>query len=199
MKFVEMLNNLMKDYSEHCLVRKNGTVLLEPGKIPKCRHMLFPPLSEGHIKEFLLDEYKLVFPEGYLEFLRSYNGANLHWERIAMNGFEFAHSMLVLYGLPRTQPFGRPFDMEEPFDIRIEDFDNRHKNIPSNYLKCGSYCRKNEEKENVDIFIDTKTGLVKSFIRNTDTLVGEWDNIDVCLCQLFEEQNNQKIYQETVF
>lgn len=187
MKFIEILNSLMKNYSENCLVRKNGTILLGPGNIPKCRHMLFPPLSEEYIKKFLLDEYNLVFPKDYLEFLLSFNGANLCSERVEINGFEFAHSMLVLFGLPRTQPFGRPFDMEEPFDIRVEDFDNRHKNIPLHYLKCGTYCHKSKEKESIDIFIDTKSGQINSFIRNTDILISKWKNIDECLCQLFEE------------
>lgn len=186
MKFIELLKQLQEEYVDNHIVRKNGTILLAPGEMPKCKHMLFPALEEKLIKEFLIDEYELEFPKEYLEFLKEFNGANLFHEIIKKSKFSFAYPYLVLFGLPRTQPFGRPFDMEEPFDIRIEDFDNRHKNVPSFYLKCGCYCVHGDSRS-IDIFIDTKTGKVSSYYRDTDTIVSVWENIDECLYRLFEE------------
>ena len=136
--YAKRLESLKTEFSGDCITRKNGTLLLCPGKIPKCRHMLFAGLSDKLIKEFLADGYKNKFPEEYRQFLRYTNGANLYTVKVnTSNGLSFAHNLFTLYGLPRTQPFGRPNDMEEPYDIRVEDL-GRHKETPQTWLKFGS-------------------------------------------------------------
>ncbi|MBR3919184.1 MAG: hypothetical protein IKJ59_10675 [Clostridia bacterium] len=187
MEFINLLENMKKDYSNDILIRENKTLLLGLGKTPKCRHMLFAPLMKEHIAEFLVSDYKRTFPTEYIDFLMYSNGANLCAELIEINGFKLAHSMFVLYGLPLTQPLGRPHDMEEPFDIRIEDL-SRHKNIPETWLKCGTYVIENSY-EDIDIFIDTETKIVNSCAKNTDKIISTWNDIDSCFCYLFNLLN----------
>lgn len=158
--FAKRLESLKTEFSGDCVTRKNGTLLLCPGKIPKCRHMLFAGLSDKLIKEFLADGYKNKFPEDYRQFLRYTNGANLYTVRVnTSNGLSFAHNLFTLYGLPRTQPFGRPNDEEEPYDIRVEDL-GRHKETLQTWLKFGSYCIGGNVNVDTQLFIDTESGKV---------------------------------------
>lgn len=60
--YAKRLESLKTEFSGDCITRKNGTLLLCPGKIPKCRHMLFVGLSDKLIKEFLADGYKINSP-----------------------------------------------------------------------------------------------------------------------------------------
>lgn len=78
MRFFEMLDNLKNDYKNDYSVRKNGTILLCPGKIPRSRHMLFKPLCDKHIEEYLIEQYKNNIPKEYMDFLKYSNGANLY-------------------------------------------------------------------------------------------------------------------------
>ena len=128
-------------------IRDNGTILLFPGTIPNYRHMLFKPLDDKLIEEFLISQYVHKFPQSYIEFLKYSNGANLctakMWHNIQKRRIPTACGLFTIYGLPRTQPYGRAPEMEEPFDMRIEDV-GRHDDIPSEWLKCGSYYRNSQ-------------------------------------------------------
>lgn len=185
MLFFDILNKLKKEYAEDCIIRKNKTVLLHPGDIPKSRFMLFEGLDQKTIKEFLIDKYNNLFPKEYIEFLKFSNGANLFTVRLKTKKFNFAHDLFSIYGLPRIEPFDRPFDMEEPFDLRVEDF-ARHKSIPSDWLKCGSYIKDYDFRNGItDIFIDTKTGKIYSCIKNNKDIVDSWDSLDACFVSIY--------------
>ena len=184
--YAKRLESLKTEFSGDCVTRKNGTLLLCPGKIPKCRHMLFAALSDKLIKEFLADGYKNKFPEEYRQFLRYSNGAELFWtRRTTANGVPFAKSMLSFYGLPRTQPFSRPNDEEEPFDLRVEDL-ARHAETPAAWLKCGSYYGDPSSKVLIDIFIDTESGKVYACNKNESAVHNTWDSFDECFCSIFD-------------
>lgn len=139
-RFIQECKKLIETYSEDCIVRKNGTILLSPGKIPNCKHMFHKGLEQEVIDEFLVSEYKNHFPEEYIEFLKFSNGATLYRVKIKTKKFEFGMERLILFGLPLTPPFSRPMDEEEPFDIRIEDL-GRHKLISKKWLKFGCYTK----------------------------------------------------------
>lgn len=183
MEFIKVLEELKKFYSDKTLIRENGTILLEPGNIPKCRHMLFKPLSDEIIDSYLIADYKNEFPIEYKAFLKYSNGANLYYARLKTDKFCIAHPMLVIFGLPLTPPFGRPLDMEEPYDLRVEDL-SRHDDISETWLKCGTYIRANNFKLTYDIFIDTKTKCVISTEKNKNTVIESWESLDQCFCDI---------------
>lgn len=184
--YAKRLESLKTEFSGDCITRKNGTLQLCPGKIPKCRHMLFVGLSDKLIKEFLADGYKNKFPEEYRQFLRYTNGANLYTVKVnTSNGLSFAHNLFTLYGLPRTQPFGRPNDMEEPYDIRVEDL-GRHKETPQTWLKFGSYCIGGNVNVDTQLFIDTESGKVYACNKNESAVLDTWDSFDECFGSIFD-------------
>ena len=112
MKFIHFVENLKKEHAGDTLVRKNGTLILCPGKIPKAKHIIYKGLSSRLIKEELIDQYKNKFPKEYIEFLKYSNGITLFMFKIKINGIEFAGSNLTIYGLPLVPPFSRPQDEE---------------------------------------------------------------------------------------
>ena len=166
MEFFKFITDVKKEYASDCIIRENKTILLVPGKIPKCKYMLFEALSQNLIDDFLVSHFSgITFPEDYIELLKTTNGANLFSVKINSGKFSFANSMLVILGLPRTQPFGRPLDMEEPFDIRVENL-ARHKNIAAHWLKCAIWTQIEDVEKGdnqTDIFIDTVTNKVFFF------------------------------------
>lgn len=184
MLFFDYIETLKEFYKNDVIIRKNGTMLLGIDKIPKCRHMLFNPLTDELITSFLTSEYKGKFPKEYIDFLQYSNGANLYTVKLKTEKFEFAHSMFVIFGLPRTKPFDRPSDMEEPFDLRVEDL-GRNNKIPKTWLKCGTYVKNYDFKIQNDIFIDTETNNVYSCIKNQNKIMDTWDNLDSCFCSIF--------------
>ena len=139
MRFFDILDALKSEYKGNCSIRKNGTLLLCPGKIPRSRHMLFKPLCDEYIQEYLIEQYNNNFPKEYIEFLKYSNGANLHTVKMKTDKIEFASNLFVIFGLPLTPPFGRPKDEEEPYDIRIEDL-GRHKEISKKWLTKRKPC-----------------------------------------------------------
>lgn len=186
MKIIDRIERIKEEYSDDYVVRKNGTLLLGLGKIPNCRHMIFKGLELRNLNEYIISEYKLNFPPEYAEFLQYANGANLAKVKIkSSSGVEFAYNLLSIYGLPLTPPFGRPLDMEEPYDMRVEDL-ARHPNLPKSWLKCGSYIRDNDIHKDVDIFINTEDGRVYACYKNECKIVDEWDCLDECLCNIFD-------------
>lgn len=191
MLFFDYIDMLKQSYRDDVIVRSNGTILLGIDKIPKCRHMLFKPLTDEIITSFLTSEYKGTFPKEYIDFLKYSNGANLYTVKLKTEKFEFAHSMFVIFGLPRTKPFGRPSDMEEPFDVRLEDL-GRHKKIPNTWLKCGTYIKNYDFAIQNDIFIDTETNRVYSCEKNQNEIADEWDDLDSCFCSIFNSLSNSK-------
>ena len=184
MKIIKLLQELRDDYASDFSKRKNGTMLLGPEKVPKCRHMLFAPLSEENINTYLISEYKNEFPREYITFLKKFNGANLYFVKLNAGKISIAHPMIVIFGLPLTAPFGRPLDMEEPYDLRVEDL-ARHVDIPMSWLKCGTYIKDYNFKITHDIFIDTQSKKVFSVEKNKKDVVEEWENMDQCVCDLY--------------
>lgn len=184
--YITRLESIKQQYKDDLIVRKNGTVLYGPGKIPRSKHTLFAGLDDKTMKQFLDNAYKNKFPEEYKEFLRYSNGANLFIVKLnSTEGFSFAHNLFSIYGLPRTPPFGRAMDMEEPFDLRIEDL-ARHKDTPKTWLKCGSYCIDCNVEVDTSIFIDTESGKVFACNKDDPTVLDSWDNFDECFCSIFD-------------
>ena len=197
MKFFKILDNLKEQHDNDKLIRANGTILLHPDRVPRARHMLYKPLDDKLINDYLVSQYIYAFPKEYIEFLKYTNGADLCttriWHNIKNKRIPVAGGLFTIYGLPRTQPFGRPDNMEEPFDMRIEDL-RRHDDIPKNWLACGTYIRDYNFKNNYDIFIDTETGNVYSVVRNTTTIVDSWNSLDDCFCNIyhsFDDMNDE--------
>lgn len=149
--------------------------------------MIFTPLEQEYIDEYLIADYKYTFPPEYIEFLRYANGANLlNVKIIAPKGIEFAGGLLTIFGLPRLPTSVRAQEMEEPFDMRIEGLGN-HLDIPKYWLKCGTYnIRDNDTSKDADIFIDTKDGKVYSCYRKKSEVINQWECLDECLCDLFD-------------
>ncbi|MBE6664900.1 MAG: hypothetical protein E7603_01585 [Ruminococcaceae bacterium] len=189
MKIFSLLDELKKDHSNHTVIRKNGTLLFNPGKIPKAQHILYQPLTSELIDEYLSKAYKNTLPVQYKQFLGYSNGMDLFMFKIFVAKFAFAGSNITIYGLPRTQPFGRPADMEEPFDIRIEDL-RRHANIPDTWLKVGTYRLKYESGGEADMFIDCDSQRVFTTKRDQCGIEEQWDSFDFCLCDLFQRAQN---------
>lgn len=187
MKFADKLRTLKTLNTEKSVQRKNGTVLIEPSDIPKCRHMLFQGLDRLDIEEFLVANYNNMFPQEYIELLQAFNGANLCTVKVCVKAANvcFAESLLTVYGLPRTQPFNRLAECEEPFDVRVEDL-ARNEEIPNSWLKCAAY-DKIPGFIRVDIFIDTSDGKVYACPKNESEILREWNDLDTCLCELFDE------------
>ena len=186
MKIINKIDKLIEEYHKNSIIRNNGTVLLRPGKIPKARHILFKGLTDEEINTYLISEYEHNFPKDYETFLKFYNGVDLFFAKVKKGNVEFATSHLTVYGLPRTKPFGRKLDNEEPFDVRIEDT-SRNVNIPNIWLKFGSYKRTSAFGERVDLFIDTVDGHVYSCNRNDDKIISQWNSFDECLCEIFDQ------------
>ena len=199
MNFFKVLDNLKEKYGNNVCVRENGTILLGPGNIPRSEHMLYAPLTDDLIEEFLVSQYKYTFPKDYIEFLKYSNGADLCIVRMIHNvkkkKIPTASVLFTILGLPRTPPFSRPANMEEPFDLRIEDL-ARHPELPSYWLKCGCYKRNYDFRNLYDIFIDTKSNNVYSCIKNEKEIVDSWDNLDECFCSIFSSfENREKEYE----
>ncbi len=197
MKVFEKIDSLKAIYANDSLVRKNGTILLAPGTIPKAKHILYKPLTQELIDEYLIAEYKNEFPEQYIEFLKYSNGAQLYMNRLGINAkrrkrveqIYIACLGLDINGLPRTPPFGRAKDMEEPFDLRIEDL-RRHNDVPNTWLKVGRYA-KNETGSDVfgkeyDIFIDCVTQETYGCLVDHFVLDQKWPSLDDCLCAVMD-------------
>lgn len=185
MEFFNLLNSLKEKYKDELIIRKNGTILFGQGKIPKTNHMLFKGLKQEYIDEFLIDAYKNKFPEEYIEFLKYSNGADLFWVKLkSVHGFDFASTLFTILGLPLTPPYERASDMEEPFDIRVEDL-ARHENTPKTWLKCGNYYRNYNLHTQTDIFIDTTSGKVYACEKNKCEVLEEWGTLDECFCSIF--------------
>ncbi len=187
------IDALIEENKSDCRIRKNGTVLLGSDKgLPLySRHTLYKPLTDELIETFLIDDYKYNVPEQYITFLKYTNGISLFTTKRKIAGFRIARPTFTIYGIPRTQPYGRAPEMEEPFDIRIEDL-GRHEDIPENWLKCGSYIRDTDFNTTYDIFIDTASNRVYSCIRNDNKIVCDWNNFDSCLCDLFDVLKDTK-------
>lgn len=185
MKFLIYLNALKEQFNGDCSIRKNGTLLLHPGKNPNSKHLLFSPLKNEYIEDYLISDYANEFPEEYIEFLKYSNGAVLYTVMLKTESFQFAHPLFVIFGLPLTSPFSRPIDMEEPFDVRVEDL-ARHKDIPKSWLKCGTYIKDYNFNVTCDIFIDTVTNKVYSCVKNEKDIIDSWNNLDECFCSIFE-------------
>ena len=191
MEFIKKLECLKTEFLKNCVVRKNGTILLEPNIIPNCRHMLFKPITKEYANKYLIKEYKNNFPDEYLHFLFYTNGANLFNVKLNIQSFKIAHPLFVVFGLPLTPPLGRDQDMEEPFDLRIEDL-ARHKDTPETWIKCGTYIKDYNFDVQNDIFIDTTSNHVFSCHKNQKDIIDNWNSLDDCLCDIFDSFSDCK-------
>ncbi len=194
MKIIEFIEKIKNEYIDDCIIRKNGTLLLQPQNTPKCKHMIFKQLQDEHLDEYIAPYFhEIIFPNDYSSFLKKYNGANLFSIKITSGKFSIAHPMLVLLGLPMTKPFNRPLDMEEPFDIRIENL-ARHNSIPKDWIKCAIWT----EIDNIgkgkptDIFVESSTNKVYACTKNDQKIIYEWENLDQCFCHIIKSLETLK-------
>ena len=192
MNILKLIDNLKEEYKDDIIVRKNSTILLGIEKIPKAKHMLFEGLTQDLINDYLVSNYSYSFPPEYIVFLKAFNGANLFTAKITKNGREFASASFSIYGLPRTQPFDRPADMEEPYDLRIEDL-ARNKALPDTWLKFGHYNRTETFGDRTDLFIDTSSGKVYCCKKNECDILEEWESLDSCLCSIFNVMSKRTL------
>ena len=191
MIFLDLVHDLQQSYKNDMIVEKNGTLLLAPGSVPKARHILYRKLSLDELNECLINNYKNSFPKQYAELLTGFNGMNLFRAKMITEKFEFSSSFLTIFGFPRTPPSKRPPDEDEPFDVRIEDFDSPE-TIPSAWLRCGRYKTVLGYGGEADIYIDTTDEHVYSCNANTDVVIQKWDDLDECLCSIFEFASKSK-------
>ena len=70
MEFFYFVNRLKEEHSNNQILRANGTLLLNPGKIPKAQHILYKPLTVELIDEYLTKSYKNPLPVQYKQFLQ---------------------------------------------------------------------------------------------------------------------------------
>lgn len=194
MEFLNIIKELVKEYEGNIVRRQNNTLLLGPCDIPKCRHMLFAPLTKEYYDVHLISQYKNKFPDEYLYLLEYINGFDLFNVRIKSNAFQFAYSILTIFGLPVTPPYSRQPDMEEPADLRVEDNLRRHRKTPSSWLKCGQFIKNYNFNDVYALYIDTKTGKVFSTIADAKKfkIEDEWENLDSCLCSIYNEYKDCK-------
>lgn len=201
MEFFNILESLKEQYKDDMTIHANGAILLMPRAVPRARHMLYKPLDETIINSFLVSQFTAKFPETYIEFLKYSNGAGLcttkMWHTIKKERIPTASGLFTIYGLPRTPPYGRPPELEEPFDMRIEDL-KRHKDIPRGWLKCGAYTRNYDFYSQTDIFIDPKDEKVYACIREQNEIVDSWNNLDECFCSVFHSFDDMKDEYEFV-
>jgi len=195
MNFLKYVTDIKKEFASDCIIRDNKTILLLPGEIPKCKYMFFEALSQDLIDDFLVEHFSdITLPKDYIELLKTTNGANLFSVKINSGKFSFANSMLIILGLPRTQPFGRPLDMEEPFDVRVENL-ARHKNIPSHWFKFAIWTQLEDVEKGdnqTDVFVDTINNKVFACRKNQEHIIKEWDCMDECLCDIIDSFKDLK-------
>ncbi len=182
---ISRIEKLKEQYKDDCIVRKNGTLLLGPDKIPICHHMLFRPLEYSFIDEFLIQEYKHHMPKEYVEFLQYSNGANLLYLRLKSKNFTFASGILSIFGIPRTAPFTRPLHEEEPYDIRIESL-SFSKKLPQTWLKCARYIKDYNFHEPCEVFVDTLTDKVYGCKKESDVVIDSWSTLDECFSSIID-------------
>lgn len=187
MNFTEKCSHLIQQFNNNTLTRKNGTLLLGPGTIPKAKHYIFAGASMEHIQQNLVERYSGTVPDEYISLLQFCNGATLFNIRMCMNDdISFATALLTILGLPYHPPMARAEDEEEPHDISIEDL-CRHPGISSSWLKFGIYHDVTDlESDPIDLFVDTQSGHVFGCRRNTTSICEQWDSIDESLCVLFD-------------
>ena len=188
---LEKIESLKRQYKDNCLLRKNGTLLLDPKKDLKYKHMLFKPLSISILQQYLINQYKVPIPQSYVNFLLFTNGANLFNIRLVDGKYAFAVINLCIYGVPMTPPYARAKNMEEPYDVRIEGL-ARHKDIPSQWFKVGSYYKNCDFDTIYNLFIDVNDERVYGCEKNKNIIIDEWNNFDECLCSIFDSFSDLK-------
>lgn len=187
MLFIEKCEELIKSYQTDYLIRKNGALLLHTEGRLKARYVFYKGLKEEHINCYLIAAYKKVFPKEYIELLQRFNGADLFSVKIfAGKGISFEYGRLHLFGLPLSAPEHRKLDEEEPFDIRVQDQIDRHKTIPSSWLKIGCYNKELGKDVFHDIFLDTEDGKIYTCEKNKNQIDDTWNDLDACLCDLYD-------------
>ena len=189
MRFVEKCKKLIDRHQNDRLKQKNGTLLLCHEKIPMARHYFFEGLQEHYIKEYLTDEYKWQIPKQYLELLRFSNGVDLFNVRVFIGETSIAESFLTVFGIPLKSPYTNFLEEIEPFNMWVENL-GRHPRIPDWWLKVGVYYEKIDEVRR-DIWIDTKTEKVYACRKLEKKVVAEWENLDQCLCDIFDENKDE--------
>ena len=192
MDFLKLLEGIKREHQADTLVRRNGTMILSPGAMPKARHMFFEPLTDEEIQEQLVSQYVNEFPQEYIEILKYTNGCNLYGLKLnymfvkkkkiihdAMANFGF-----TVFGIPRVPAYDRPKDEEEPYDLRVEDMDRPGDLIPETWLAFGC-CRMSTAFDDMaTIYIDTVTHHVHACVMRKGTHLKEWNSLEECLREI---------------
>lgn len=173
--FVNICHRLELLYKDDFILQSNGTKLLGiPEKRPPlAKHILYKGLNSEQIM-FLKQSYKGIFPQSLIEFYKAYNGGSFfrteECARFEIFGFRFTQYNGDLNNL-------------EPGNISVMDL-GRHRKIPKHWMKCAWYYTP-EETEPWEIFIDTKTEKVYSYLHLTNNKNNEWDSLSSCFCEIY--------------
>ena len=189
--FLEKCENLIAEYKDNCRIQNNGTVLLNPGKMPRSRHALYKGLEQKHIKTFLVDAYENEMPKEYLELIEVFNGLNLFTVKINYKGekgeFSFACPRFMIFGIPRTSSQNRKKDEEEPFDITTVEV-TESLNVVRNVDDL-----KNKLKEmSIDVSRETFEEVKKEVVENIKTPEDVEIDYEMLLEMLVEANKTQK-------
>ena len=192
MEFLKLLEEIKREHQADTLVRRNGTLILSPGTVPKARHMFFEPLTDEEIQEQLVSQYVNEFPQEYIEILKYTNGCDLYWltlhtlyqkRKKTVPGSQ-AGSVLTIYGLPRVPAYDRPKDEEEPYDLRVEDMDRPGDLIPETWLAFGCCRMSTRFGDQASLYIDTVTHHVHACVMRKGTHLKEWNSLEECLREI---------------
>lgn len=187
MHFFKKCEKFIKMNQEDQVIQSNGTILLNVKNRLKAKHIIHKGINVDYINKYLVNGYKNVFPENYILFLNKFNGMALFRVKITVApNIAFEHARLLLFGLPLKTYSERTVDEDEPFDIRVQDQLDRHKEIPNHWLKIGQYNKNIETELTYDIYIDTDSGKIYLSEYKKYKVDYTWDDLDKCLCDLFD-------------
>lgn len=189
MVFINKLSSLMQESKHDTIVTENGVRLLFPNHgtptPPLAKHYIYPSMPRT-VQQSLLQSYCGSFPDELIEIYNTANGMDLFWERINFEDTDIviAQQKISVFGVPQNNDRRQI----EPLNIVLEDID-RIGQYPEAWLKFGSASdiSGNQVSSEYDLFVDTKHGSVYMIEKISNVEVGKWQNIDKCLCELFDK------------
>lgn len=190
MNFLKMIDELIYNYGAAEKRTCDRAVLYGTyyNAPPLAKHIIFNPMPPS-VKQAMIDNYKLDFPNELLDLYSSMNGANLFWSVrfVGKSNMRVPFNYLSIYGIPITNDRKHI----EPYNISIEDL-NRPKGTPDSWLKFGSYTRPEDIYSRLDLFVDTrdKCAYAVEHDRSDCCIAETWSSIDDCLCCLLDLLNN---------
>ena len=186
MKFIEKIKGLKSRYDE-CVCSIEGNAILydlQSSSPPIATHIVFLPMPTN-IKNSMIYNYKLIFPNDLLDLYNHMNGADLFWTTclIGKSNRRIPICRFSLYGIPLTDD--RKYI--EPYNISVEDL-GRPKGTPCNWLKFGSFYFPDDLFRRIMLFVDVES--LKVFAVDEEktecSIVDSWDSVDECLCSVFD-------------